>query len=155
MGCILPYACTVRNNNIEIFEALPLTKKSRATLEAENKLLRKYKISESIANVVNTIIKWAALVWIVKYGYLSIMALAGQITKADFAVNLLSNDAFAKIVAIIFAFGGVGFGLNERRLRKNSVESLSGRVRELEGMVDEHRSSSKLTQRGDTQPKDI
>jgi hypothetical protein len=131
-----------------------MTKKSRATLEAENKLLRKYKISESIANAVNTVIKWCALVWIVRYGYLSIIALAGQITKADFGVNLLSNDAFAKIVMIIFAFAGMGYGLNERRLRKNTVESLSSRVRELEEMLDDKRSSSQLTQRGDTHPKD-
>ncbi len=132
-----------------------MTKKSRAALEAENKLLRKYKVSESIANVMNTVIKWSALVWIVKYGYLSILALAGQITKADLGVNLLANEAFAKVVAVIFAFGGIGYGLNERRLRKNTVEGLSSRVQELEGMVDESRSSSQLTPRGDTHPKDI
>ena len=49
---------------------------------------------------------------------------------------------------------GTAYGIQQRKLRRDTVERLQTRNIELEKKIDQKRSSSKLTARGDTRPED-
>jgi hypothetical protein len=60
----------------------------------------------------------------------------------------------SKWLAYAFGGGGLLYGLNERRLRRNAVRRLApGRVQYEQGL-DPGRSSSGLTQTGETSPEE-
>lgn len=84
------------------------------------------------------------------YGYLSIQALAGQTTAANFALSYLTDaegGASAKpwVVTTIVA---VLWGFLERWLRCRKVGSMSKRSKELEKLFDAQQASSGLTRMG-------
>jgi len=58
------------------------------------------------------------------------------------------------IVSITVTFGAMLLIVRERRLRRKTIENFEARKRKLESMIDSDRSSSGLTTRGDTHPKD-
>lgn len=77
-------------------------------------------------------------------------AIAGQTTNFHFSVF-----ADLKFAASITVAGlSVVWALRERWLRHRKVEQLQGRIRELEMRIDPHRSSSGLTPKGQTNPRD-
>lgn len=129
--------------------------KSKAQLEAELKFLRSGRTTEGWVAVLQSIIRWCAVVFIVRYGYLSIDILAGKDTAADIAVNFLANVTVSVALAWSVAAGGIYYGHRQNKLRKNTIERLHGRIHELETRLDRKRSSSHLTQRGDTRPEDV
>lgn len=128
--------------------------KSKAQLEAELKLLRSTRTAEGWVTVLQSIIRWCAIVFVVRYGYLSIDVLAGKSTAADIGVNFLANVSVSVALAWAAGAGGAYYGYRQNKLRKDTIERLSGRIRELEQRLDKNRSSSNLTQRGDTRPED-
>lgn len=109
-----------------------------------------------IAAVLNSLIRWGALVAIVFLGYRAIVVLAGQTTIADIGigVKLLSNVRVSTAAAWLFGGGCLFYGERQARLRKDTVERQSRRITELEQSVDPKRTSSRLTARGDTNPED-
>lgn len=129
--------------------------KSKAQLEAENRLLRDNAQSNAVASVLRDVAKWAALGFIAYCAYLSVASLAGRSTNADIVVNVLSDIRISQALAWLLAAGGISYGRVQRRLKKGTVERLQGRIKELETRVDPKRSSSGLTVRGDTNPEDI
>ena len=129
-------------------------KKSRDVLLAENRLLRQQNFWTAAASVGNALIKWGGLVLISYFIYGSVSALAGKNTNADIGVNFLANIRVSEAVAWIFGTCGIGYGWRQRALRKSTIERLQGRVKTLESEFDKRRSSSNLTERGDTNPKD-
>ena len=80
--------------------------------------------------------------------------LAGQNTWAKITVNFLGNIKVSQIIAWIFGGGGIIYGKSQNKLRKDTVEFFAGRTQSLEAQIDPNRSSSNLTQRGDTSPED-
>ena len=94
--------------------------------------------------------------------WLSIDSLAGKVTLAD--IKLLSDvvvkagyDCSVHPLLIIasgafFVFGviGITYGMLQRKLRKDTVEFLHGRIRDAEIATDPGRSSSELTPRGES-----
>ena len=91
---------------------------------------------------------WALCFWgVAYYGYLSIKALAGQTTAANFALSYLTDakggaSARPWIVMTVIA---VLWGFSERWLRRRQVGSMSKRSKHLEALFDAKRTSSGLT----------
>ena len=108
------------------------------------------------AAVITTLIRWAGVVALGFWGFKSIDVLAGRATLAAIGVTL---KAFGKVyiseaVAWLFGMGGVGYGLVQRRLRRSVIARLSPAVRDREKAIDPKRTSSQLTERGQTKPQD-
>ncbi len=131
-----------------------MASKTNAELRAENRLLRGANSANAIASVLITAIKWVGLIAIARYGYLSIAALAGKKTLADIGVSFLSDVRISEAFAWTAGVGGMGYGLQQRRLRHRTIERMGGRISDLERQHDPKRSSSSLTRRGATNPLD-
>jgi hypothetical protein len=129
--------------------------KSAAELRAENRMLRQLRSSESFVSVLNNLIKWAGLFGISFCAYLSIDALAGQTTAADIGIKFLADVKVSEALAWLLGGSGIAYGWRQRKLRRDTVERIQPRVQQLEKQIDEGRSSSKLTRRGDTPPEDF
>lgn len=79
-----------------------------------------------------------------------VSALAGQWTRLD--IQLLADLKFA--LTLTLAGAAAAWACVERWLRHRKVERLQGRIRELETGLDPDRTSSGLTPKGQTHPKD-
>ncbi|MEJ2228086.1 MAG: hypothetical protein P8Y67_07595, partial [Alphaproteobacteria bacterium] len=125
-----------------------------AKLRAEIRQLKCVNRSEALVSVLNNGIRWGGLSWLAYCGYLSITALAGKFTSAEFLVNILAKENIS--VTLAWSIGAIGliYGYIQRTLRKNTVERLQSRIVKLERHIDDRRSSSKLTPRGDTRRED-
>ncbi|HFD32861.1 MAG TPA: hypothetical protein ENJ28_09180 [Gammaproteobacteria bacterium] len=129
-------------------------KKSKAQLEAELRLLRKSRFTEGTVQVLLSLIRWGAIILVARYGYLSIEVLSGKNTLADIGINFLSNIKISVAFSWFVGVGGAVYGLSQRKLRRDTVERLQGRIQMLEKELDPARTSSRLTKRGDTRPED-
>lgn len=127
---------------------------SRADLEAELRVLRRTKSSEGFVQVLNTFFRCTAWVLIAFFAYLGVDSLAGKITFANIGINFLSEVKTSISLSITVGIIGAVYGLKQRKLRRDTVEILQTRIKELESYIDKNRSSSKLTVRGDTRPED-
>lgn len=125
-----------------------------AKLRAENRQLKCVNRSAALVSVFNNAIRWGCLVLIVRYGYLSITALAGKSTSAEFLFNILAMKNISVTFAWCIGFAGLLYGYRQRGLRKYTIERLQHRNVDLEKLIDDRRSSSKLTPRGDTRRED-
>lgn len=128
--------------------------KTRAQLEAENKLLRRRNLASGLASILNNLIRWGGLVAIAYFLYRSVDALAGERTIADIGVNFNTKISVSEVLAWIFGISGIGYGYRQNDLRCTTIERLQGRIRELETHIDPQRTSSNLNQRGETNPRD-
>lgn len=125
-----------------------------AALKAENRVIRRNHIATSIASIVNRAIPWAVILGIARYFYLSIGALAGKETSANILLKFLANIAISQYLAYALAGGGILYGWRQRSLRQKTVVHLQSRNQKLEAARDPQRSSSLLTERGETHPRD-
>lgn len=110
---------------------------------------------DKIYSAVTLLIKWAGsivLAWVLK-GW--VMALAGRTTDvvAKIFVNVFADLRFAICFAVTGA--SVVWALVEKRLRHKAIERLSPRVRVQELKSDPERTSSNLTTKGKTNPRDL
>lgn len=129
-------------------------KKTAAELRGENRILRRIRATEGIAAILISIIKWGSIVFVFRYISVMVVALAGQTTAADIGIKILSHFAVSDALAWALGIGSASYGVAQNRLRKNTVERLQERIQQLEATRDPHRSSSRLTPRGDTRPED-
>jgi hypothetical protein len=129
-----------------------MTKAELRKLEIRYRLFG--KIVEIVGMVVHRAIPWAGLVLIAYLQYLSIKSLAGRLTFAAIAVKFITDFHLTEGVAYTFGIGGVGYGLRQRKLRKDGLERMGTRTKELESKIDPGRSSSRLTSKGETHPED-
>ena len=83
-------------------------------------------------------------------------ALAGEITLArvDVAVDLFKGYGYAVWLLAFASFIAVIWALIERWLRKRKTVYFHSRIQKLEAQLDSSRSSSTLTEAGETNPKD-
>ena len=112
------------------------------------------RIIEVIGVTIHRAIPWGGLVVIGYYMYRSVSALSGHTTFANIILRFLADFRVTEGVAYIFGLGGIGYGLRNRKLRKDQLERMARRVKELESQIDPRRSSSRLTARGETRPED-
>ena len=104
--------------------------------------------------MINNFIFWVGLSVISFFLYLTINALAGKTTLSDIGIKVFVNVELGKMVVIIFGAGSIFYGLGQRSLRRKTVERLHERIRKYEQDRDPGRTSSGLTPRGETHPKD-
>lgn len=79
---------------------------------------------------------------------------AGTTTFADIGVKIMADIKLPQILAYGFGVGGLGYGINERRLRHKKIEHMGDHIKEIEAALDAKRSSSGLTKAGTTRPED-
>ena len=110
----------------------------------------------SITNIAITALRTAGLCFLAWAAVRIMDDLAGKTTLASIGVSIkvLGNVYISQAAAWIFGFSGVGYGISQRRLRHKNIERLSPGVREREKALDPKRTSSRLTERGRTHPKD-
>jgi hypothetical protein len=123
-------------------------------LQAENDFLRRGGIAEEIGKTVRVLLVCGALVAIVYLLGHALEALAGKETDANIFVNLLGKLEASVILSWVVGGAGVVYGRSQMKLRKTTIERLQSRLKSLEEQLDPHRTSSKLTPRGDTNPED-
>jgi len=128
--------------------------RTRADVEAENRVLRRYRQAEGVASILYNIVRWGGIVLVARYGYLSLDTLAGDRTTADIGIKLLADVRISQALAWLLAGSGTAYGLAQRKLRRDTVQRLQQRNEELELRLDPKRSSSRLTPRGETRPED-
>lgn len=131
-----------------------MANKSNAELRAENRLLRRSDNAMAVASVFNNLIRFAALCVLAYFVYASVAVLAGKQTDASIGVSFFGNLTVSQSLAYIFGGGGLVYGFRERALRQKTIKRLQGRIQELEAAKDPARTSSKLTPKGDTHPRD-
>ena len=128
--------------------------KSKAELQAEIRLLKKYSVAEAVSSVLQTIARWTGGVLIAYFGFRTVQALAGQVTLAHIGLRFLADLKVSEAVAWLFGGSGLVLAARQRKLRRDTVERLERRIRELENAIDPRRTSSRLTPRGETRPED-
>lgn len=124
--------------------------KSADTLSAEHRVqlsvIRTHGVTTSLTHAL-----WAGTVaffgWCL---YRIAIVWAGDHTVADIGIRVFSDIRFSATLPWAFGAGGVLYGLRQKHLRKNAVERLARRARDLEQRLDSQRSTSGLTPRGDT-----
>lgn len=84
----------------------------------------------------------------------TIATISGKTTVADLGVNVVADIRISEAVAYGLGVLGFGYGLKQRKMRKRSVREQSKRITDLETQIDPARSSSELTDTGDTRPED-
>ncbi len=116
----------------------------RTKVETINALLSGWKTLLAVGGTV-------AVAYLV---FRSIDSLAGRSTDSNIMVKFITDFKANKWFSTVFA-GLMGvWGFSERALKKKAVKRLHGRVKELEEKIDPTRTSSGLTQTGDTRPED-
>ncbi|HET7232611.1 MAG TPA: hypothetical protein VFJ16_21555 [Longimicrobium sp.] len=129
-------------------------KKKDAKPSAEDLRYKMYRI-DAIVSLLKHAISWLVLLGLGICGYLSVEAIAGKATFNQIGVTFLANAGISKALAWAVAVVFGGYGLRQRKLRKDTVEHLAPRIKESELRLDSGRSSSHLTHRGDTNPEDL
>jgi hypothetical protein len=109
---------------------------------------------DAVASVVKYLIKYGGLVACFYLIYRSTLALAGKVTLADFALRVFGNVTVNKAFCALFGSGGILYGVGQRQLRRRAVKRLGKNLSTLEGKIDSGRSSSGLTDTGETRPDD-
>jgi len=129
-------------------------KATAAELRTELRLLKRARMAGGIVLILQSLIKWGGLVFIVYFGYLTVAVLAGKHTEASIGIKVLGNIRISEALAWLLALGSATYGGAQRKLRRDVVERLHSRNKELERALDPRRSSSQLTPRGNTKPED-
>lgn len=131
-----------------------MTKKTKAELEHDLKMFKIARTSETIIAIAITLLKSITVIVVVYFIYRMIDAIAGKYTFTDIGINFLGNLNISITIAWVFGIMGLLYGFRQRTLRKDTVQRLQTRIVEIEQDVDAKRSSSNLTERGDTRPED-
>ncbi len=98
------------------------------------------------------LISWGFLSLIFYFAYLMIDSLAGQETQANIGISMFFDW---RSLGILLGAGGIAYGWRERRLRQSTVQRLQPRIQELERLLDPGRTTSLLTEKGETNPEDV
>lgn len=112
--------------------------------------------ADQVFRTLRTLIRCGTVALIFYWGFGALEALAGQDTKLSIALSLVFTVLAEIKFAIAIALTGLAtaWAFLERTLRLRKVDSMQGRIKHLEGIIDPTRSSSGLTTRGTTNPQD-
>lgn len=113
-----------------------------------------HRIIEALRDVVLKAIPWAGLALVTYFFSDAVGALAGKETNANLNLLGLVKVGADRWIAYMFAGGACLYGWRQRKLRGDKVQGMSSHVRALESRLDPGRSSSSLTERGETSPTD-
>jgi hypothetical protein len=91
------------------------------------------------------------LAWVAKE---AVVALAGHTTSVLVQMGLQIFADLRVVFSVALAGSCAAWAIVERKIRQKSLEQMHKRVKELELAIDPHRSSSTLTTKGKTNPRD-
>jgi len=145
-------------------------KPTYAQLQNELKMAKSRCFWDSMIKLVQPVVKWSGLVAIAYFATFAIHDLSGKITnasigiKAEAALNP-SDDGdqspknpewpyWIAALSAILATASISYGLNQRQLRKDTIQNLSPYKEKWESYIDPGRTSSGLTPNGSTNPID-
>lgn len=81
-------------------------------------------------------------------------ALAGKTTAADIVLKAITDLKLDERVLYLLTGGTTFWAIRERKLRKKTIRHIAAQKKELEEHIDPNRTSSNLTETGDTHPED-
>ena len=100
------------------------------------------------------LVKWAGILGVVYLISTMVSALAGKTTLADIAIQFLTASHAREWTSYGITGAAIVWAILERRLRKSTGRQLSRRLKVIENRLDPDRSSSELTETGETRPED-
>lgn len=124
----------------------PPQKPTRTELDS----LLAFKRLDTATVIVCNCLKWAGLVSVSYFGYLSIGMLAGKYTFADIGLRVIGNLKVNDGIIGLLTGSGWAYGLAQRSLRRRNIERMAPLKNEYERLIDPNRTSSNLTSRGTT-----
>lgn len=115
----------------------------------------KFMVVSKLFGVIELLIKNGMIVGCCFIAYLALGELAGQSTEAKFELflDVLSKEK-ESILPWLLAAGTSIWAIGERRLRFRKVEHFHKHTKNLEEVLDENRTGSRLTHQGKTNPED-
>jgi TRAP-type C4-dicarboxylate transport system permease small subunit len=119
--------------------------------KSELEHIRKIRVIDGVVSVANNLVRFGCLALAFYFSYRMVDSLAGKETFADVGIRMLFDS---RVLAIIFGSGGLVYGLAERKLRQRTVKKLHPRIKVYEQLLDPARTSSSLTETGETNPED-
>lgn len=129
-------------------------RKTREQLESDVRVLKNSIRSGIVVKLGVTLIRCLTVVGIFYIMYLMVKELAGKDTVSNILVKFVTDFNINETIA--YTVGGIGtlYGFGQRHLRRNYVSRYHRRIQELERQIDGRRSTSRLTDRGETRPED-
>ncbi|MBW8874531.1 MAG: hypothetical protein JF614_06170 [Acidobacteria bacterium] len=109
----------------------------------------RFLLVEKGAPVVEVAVRWGIIALIVFFVTDCIKSLAGLQTAATIGIRFLADVRVSEALAWIFGAGGVGYGMQQRGLRRRDTKQMGSRLRKYEKLIDPGRSSTDLDSQGD------
>ena len=126
----------------------------RERIAVELEWVKYEKKWDTIGGSLNGLIRWGGIVVCFYFLYLTVDSLAGKTTATDIALKAITDLKLDKGVLYLLTGGTTLWAIRERRLRKKNTKHIAAHIKELEGRIDPNRTSSNLTETGDTHPED-
>jgi len=118
----------------------------------------RYRIAhvDQAYGTLRRLIAWTGICVLGYFGKEAIVALAGHHTFADISLTLkwLVGEKKGVVFAWANAIGWGLYGFRQRKLRRDFIQKSTARMKQLELERDPGRTSSNLTDRGETNPED-
>jgi len=125
--------------------------------EDDNTKLKIHKlhvVSDLASKVISDIFKYGTLIFLIYTGGEVLLAYSGEITIADVSFSWMINDHLGDFLGVIFGAGGILYGRQQSKLRRDAIENMYPDKLQSQLGFDPGRTSSGLTNRGDTQEED-
>lgn len=126
--------------------------KATATLSVQGRERLALHRVDQLYSTIRAAFRYGALAFGFWCLYLAVDSIAGKTTAFTMALSVLWD------VRLVFAFSVAGlaiiWAIAERKLRQRKVAYMQGRIKDLETKIDPQRSSSGLTEKGRTNPRD-
>lgn len=107
-----------------------------------------------IGGTFNGLIRWGGVVACFYFLYLTVDSLAGKTTATDIVLKAITDLKLDRGVLYLLTGGTTLWAIRERRLRKKNTKHIAEHIKKLEEHLDPNRTSSNLTETGDTHPED-
>ena len=114
-------------------------------------------ILDKLSPILKIAIIWPCVTVMFWFAMDSLQAFAGKNSTAEVSLEYLtgSPSGLSVTISISLSLAFAGWAIRERRLRRETVARMHGRIKELELLLDPNRTSSQLTTKGMTNPADI
>lgn len=112
------------------------------------------QVIDGVSRLARAAVYGGVVVCVAYYARDAVIAFAGKHTDANLAFSALANLQADRWFAYFFGASGVGYGLRERKLRRETTARLTTRPEALELRLHPGRTSSGLTPNGKTRQED-
>ena len=127
---------------------------SERSRDAELEWAKYNKRWDIIGGIFNRLIRWGGVIVCLYFLSLMVDSLAGKTTATDIALKAITDLKLDRGILYLLTGGTTLWAIRERRLRKGNTKHRAAYTKELEKHIDPNRTSSNLTETGDTHPED-